>query len=321
MELSQEYLSKLERCVSGTSNVYVLDLSWHLHRSYYTFRNMSVSIGGYERPTGHIYGVLSIIKMIREIDKDSCIILTQDGIPLNRIQIVSETSETGYKEGREELEYDFYRDIPYIKALCCVLPKVFWAYNEDKECDDEMYALSRHIQLVNYSGKCYVYSGDNDLLQAIDERTVVIRNVVRNEKRFDEITDEVVRTDVKFTKKFNGVDTKHITNYRAICGDSSDKLKGISRFPRDIAVLVAMSSEDIRKGFSFVPVTDREKRYISVLKDNMEIVKRNYNLMKLQSDYEVKLYKPIVKKEKLSEVLETFKLRMFEGYLRREGIL
>lgn len=319
MAVSTEYLDRLRQCLAGTSNLYVLDLSWLLHRNHYSFREMGVNINGYMRPTGHIYGVLSSIRMIRSVDPDSCIIVTQDGVPVSRIDELSNSETGGYKDGREELEFNFYADIPYIKACACSLHKVFWAYHPTMECDDLMYALSRHAQEVGYVGKTFVYSGDNDLLQSIDDRTSVIRTKLSD--RFDEIDNNRVMTDEKFTKKFHGIDTAHITNFRAICGDSSDHIAGIPRFPRDIAVKIARATEDISQGHNFTPETEKERKWVGVLAENREIVQRNYRVMKLTSDFEVPLSCPLVNKEKLVKVLKQFELRSFMNYLIREGVL
>lgn len=309
----------LDKILKDTSNLYVLDLSWHLHRNSHVFDNMGVNIDGYVRPTGHIYGVLNTVKIIRQYDRNAVIIVTEDGKPVERIELMAD-GEVEYKEGRAKLEFNFYKDIPLIKAALCMLPNVYWAYNEDKECDDLMYALAKQAtRCSQFNGKCYIYSGDNDLLQAIDNRISVIRN--KSKDGFEEITDYTVRTDEKFLKKFHGVDTKHITNYRAICGDSSDKIKGISRFPRNIAVQIAMSTDNISEGHNFIPVTVTEKKWVQILCDERELVQRNYKLMKLKDDFEVKISNPKVKREKLLELLESVRVNSYISYLKNEGLI
>ena len=306
-------MTKLEAILNSASNLYVLDLSWHLHRNYHVFDKMGINIDGYVRPTGHLYGVLSTIKMIKQHDSDAVIIITEDGVPQERIEALSGEEQT-YKEGRAELDFNFYKDIPLLKAAACILPKVYWAFNEDKECDDLMYALAKQAcKCTNFTGKCFIYSGDNDLLQAIDERISVIRN--KSKDGFEEITNYTVQTDEKFVKKFHGVDTKHISNYRAICGDPSDKIKGIPRFPRDLAVKIAQSTESIMDGWTYCPQSETEKKWMDRLFEEIEIVRRNYKVMKLTDEFEVNLSKPSVKKENLYKTLDNMQLRSYIKYL------
>lgn len=304
---------KLEEIVPKYKSVYVIDLSWMLHRYFAVFKNLSMNVNGYARPTGHIYGVLNAVKQICEFDRESVIFVTQDGVPVEREEVMAESGDC-YKDGRPELEFNFYSDIPIIKAACCYLSNVYWAYNDDKECDDEMYAIVKQSEKL-FDGKCYVYSGDNDLLQAIDDRTSVIRN--KTQKGFEEITDEVVKTDEKFVKKFHGVDTAHITHFRAIVGDSSDKIKGIPRFPRDVAVSIAMSYDGDR--CTFIPVTSKEKKYFDLYKQNKELLSRNYKIMKLRDDYEVNIEKPVINSDKLMELLDKFGLSSYKRFLLKEA--
>lgn len=308
-----EFYKRLGVVLKGRTNLYVLDLSWHLHRNYNTFREFYVDIDGYHRPTGHLYGVLSTVKMILETDPGAAIVITQDGVPQERIDEMA-SSGSEYKEGRPELEFNFYADIPTIKAATCYLPQVYWAYNSDKECDDLMYALSRHAQKVkDFTGRIFVYSGDNDLLQSIDDRTSVIRS--KSNRGFDEIDSERVKTDEKFTKKFHGVDPAHITNFRAICGDASDKIKGIERFPRDIAVKVAMSTDSIMNGWTYCPQNDKEKKWLNRLDEEIETVRRNYKLMKLPDDIVVNISKPKVNRESLLTILDKFELQSYKRFI------
>lgn len=302
----------LEKILQGKNSLFLMDLSWHLHRNSHTFENMCVDVDGYQRPTGHIYGVLSTIKMIRKYDENSVIIICQDGYPKERLEAVE-----GYKEGRPELKYDFYKDVNIIKASSCILPNIYWAFNEDKESDDEMYALAKQAVKV-FDGKVYIYSGDNDLLQALEERIVIVRQKQKNGNGFDEIVESSLLEDRKLLEKFNGVNVKHLVNYRAIVGDSSDKIQGIPRFPRKLAVNIAMSTDCICDGHNYKPVTDTEVKYCKLLAENKDLIRRNYKAMKLTDDYVVTLTKPKVRLQKLYEMLEELKVKSWLKYLNEE---
>lgn len=303
------------------SNLYVCDLSWMLHRYYHAHQGMGVSISGYLRPTGHLFGVLNTFRLIRDEDPTAIIIMCEDGVPVERNAIMAESGEVGYKEGRAELEFNFYQDIPLIKACTSIIPRAYWAFIDDKESDDLMYALVRQAEEVEtWTGRSFVHSGDNDLLQSINSRTVVIRHKDPS-KGWEEINEEVVKNDERFVKKFHGVDPAHIVNFRAICGDPSDKIKGIPRFPRDIAVRVAMAQDDISQCCAFSSVTNKDVTWEQRLYTDMDLVKRNYRLMKLRSDFDIQLTKPTVKKDALVKYLDQFQINSFKNYLKQEGLL
>lgn len=313
-----EFENRLSCIIDGKKSLYVLDLSWLLHRYYHAYANMSIDIDGYQRPTGHIYGVLNTIKMIRQNDSNCAIIICQDGTPVERNEIMASTG-VGYKEGRPELEFNFYTDVPAIKACAMAIRGVFWAYNDDKESDDLMYCLARRAVQLKDDIKVYVHSGDNDLLQSIDEHTVVIRHMGDN--GWEEINEEVVTTDERFTKKFHGVPPKYLPNFRAICGDSSDKIKGIYRFPREIAKRIAESQQYLEECCAFAPINDREYKWYREFEENQETVQRNLKLMRLTSNFDVNITKPIPKKEAVQDLISRFQLNSWKSYLQEEKYL
>ena len=99
-------------------------------------------------------------------------------------------------------------------------------------------------------------------------------------------------------------------------GDSSDKIKGIPRFPRDVAVSIAMSYNGDK--CAFIPVTSKEKKYFDLYKQNKELLSRNYKIMKLRDDYEVNIEKPVINSDKLMELLDKFGLNSYKRFLLKE---
>ena len=174
--------------------------------------------------------------------------------------------------------------------------------SHDKEADDEMYALAKQAEGL-FGGNVYVYSGDNDLIQAVDDRVFIIRN--KTDSGFEVIDTRTIMTKDCFVKKFHGVNPENIVKFRAIVGDPSDSIKGISRFPRDIAFNYAMG---LYEEGSYK--TSRESIWMERLKQNIDVYERNYKMMKLSSDYEVQLSKPQVNVEVLQKNLDKMKIRM-----------
>lgn len=303
----------LEPIVKNRSVVVLMDLSWHLHRNYNALK-VGVDVEGYMRPTGHLYGILNTVISIRKGYPDALIIMCKDGVPRERQELQAAVEGQDYKEGRPELEFDFYKDIPVLESALYMIPGVVFAYNEDKESDDLMYALAKQIEQVS-SADIYIYSGDDDLLQAIDDRTCVVRKMDYKTNQFIKIDNFVLGTDRRFYMKFRGTDAKHIPFYRAIVGDKSDKIQGIPRFPRELAREIAMGCTEVEDIFKFIPVTIPGKRYMELLEENRERVVTNYKLMKLSADFNVNLMRRKVKEEVVKANLRKLKLNRFLRYI------
>ena len=298
-------LHNLSRILEGRSNLYVLDLSWHLYRSYFAFKNLYVDVEGFHRPTGNIYGVEKAIDSILSSDPEACIILAQDGYPKRRIELLGES----YKAGRAEREWDFNVDNNLIQAITCSIPNVFWAYGVEQESDDLMYALSREAMRVpTFVGKVYLYTGDNDLLQAINDRVFVVRKF--DNGHFDVIDRSRVIHDDVFVKKFHGVDPEHIVEFRAIVGDSSDNIRGIPRFPRDVAYTIAMG---------LLIITEKQEKWYEVYNQNKDLIDRNRQVMKLSEDIDYNVTCRKVNREGLDRRMAELSIKpfLFEKYGRR----
>lgn len=305
---------RLDKVIEGKDRIFLLDLSWHLHRNYHSFSWMGVNINGYVRPTGHLYGVLYTIETLRTKFPDCGIVLCQDGIPAERQEIAGQLG-SGYKDGRAELAFDFYKDIQLLESACYLSSNVYWAFNSDKESDDIMYALAKQIEEIS-DIPVFIYSGDNDLLQAIDEQVKVVRKTTQNGDLI-EIGEYEVTQSEEFTKKFHGVNPKHLPFFRCIVGDSSDNIKGITRFPRALAKEIAMSSNCLEDVFKFQGVTQTEMKYISALSENREVIELNYKLMKLSSDFEVNIVR---RRPDVDKVLSALKELQLNKYLRYLGV-
>ena len=302
----------LQRVVEGKDRIFLLDLSWFLHRNHHSFSWMGVDINGYTRPTGHIYGVLYTIETLKTKFPNCAIVICQDGIPVERQELAGQT-ETGYKDGRAELSFDFYKDIPVIESACYLTSNVYWAFNHDKESDDIMYALAKQVKEIS-DIPVFIYSGDNDLLQAIDEQIKVVRKTAQNGDLI-EIGEYEVTTQEEFTKKFHGVSPQKLPFFRAIIGDSSDNIKGLPRFPRALAKEMAMSAESLEDMCKFQGVTATERKYVDMLNSNWDCVALNYRMMKLSSEIEVNLFRKRPEVDKVLSVLGDLKMNRYLRYL------
>ena len=306
----------LDLIVKNADEVFLLDLSWHLHRNWHIFKWMSAGDNGLGRPTGHIYGILNTIQSIKEKNPKAVIILCKDGVPIERNDMFNSV-ESSYKEGRPELEFNFYDDVPVIVALSYMVPGVYLAYDPCKEADDIMYALAKQTEEIS-EAKIYIFSGDDDLLQGITDRIKVIRKF-EGKGDIEEIDNNYILTDETMLKKFHGVDSHHLPYYRCIVGDKSDKVPGIPRFPREFASRIAKSCEKFGDIYNFKgPLSKTEQKYYDMLlsSDWKSVIEMNYNMMKLTSDIDVPLSRKKVNVENTVLIIRKYKLSKFEKYVK-----
>lgn len=297
--------------------VVVMDLSWQLHRNFYVFKNFhTITPAGLKLPNGHLYGTLQAIQSFLSMPgyPNTAVVIVRDGVPKDRI-LLTESTGRSYKEGRAELEYNFFNDIPYIVKLASIHPNVYFSYNEDKEADDNLYNLSRKIDLA----KVFINSGDNDLMQALteDNRVSIVRKVIKGEPEiidWDRFT--TIEEENSLYKKFLRISPSKLPIYRAIVGDASDSLKGIPRFPHKKAKEIAENVETFEEIFenNFV-----ESQYNNKIKENKETLKFNYQMMKLQDNYYPNLYKVNVGKDYAHRVISYFGLEKWGQFLSRNG--
>lgn len=335
---SKEFVKKYDY-----NEVFLFDLSWHLHRSFHVFGDdrFSTVIDGQKVPTGHIFGLLRAIITVRERYPDSLIVLCKDGFPVRRHELMgnevirnedgtfSLTEKASYKADRVKPSFNIYKDIEVLEKMLALLPNTVFAYHPEQESDDLMYTLARY-----YGSKgslVFIYSGDDDLLQTISSKVCVVRHIDAKTKEF-QIMDE---TYVINSNKF-GVTPPQLPVYRAIVGDTSDKINGVfPRFPRDIARCIsslAQTYEDVVELLNNKPEEiynlNKESlkttkstfiKYVDILRENLPIFKRNYEMMKL-SPVEMDIYKLKSTEESLN-LINVYKMSLYKKHLYEIKVL
>lgn len=296
--------------LSSEVPVWLIDLSWLLHRFAHTYKFMTAGGG---RPTGHIFGVIDSIKRIKKINFNSLVVLCVDGRPQRK------DKSSDYKAGRPELEFDFYQDVNLIKAFSFCIPGVYVAYQEDKEADDLMYSIAKQVK-----SKVYIYSGDDDLLQTIDDRINVVRSLIAPIKM---ISKDFVLTDERMLKKFRGTPVYALPFYRSIIGDKSDNIKGFERFPRELAANLAKDvlfqcyngetfTENLIPSLNLYKQGKKssEVKYIDVLINEIDKFLFNFDMIKLKV-FDINLERKVPNKEILKKKAEAYQLKSFGDIL------
>lgn len=118
-----------------------------------------------------------------------------------------------YKEGRSETPIELVQQFPVIRdVLSAADIPYFWS--DDLEADDLIGAACNSL-----IGHKYVLSNDKDLLQLISEDVTV---VVRRK------SDDILMTPHQFALEWENLLPQQIVDIKALAGDTSDNIKGVS---------------------------------------------------------------------------------------------
>jgi len=292
--------------------VYLFDLAWHMYRSYHSFGFMSANVNGMEKPTGHIFGVLSSISAVLRKEPTAKIVLCEDGIAPGKGLSLS------YKQGRKKLQYNIMQDRDLIESLAVLHPQVMVAYNENAEADQVMYTMAKRYESQGY--KVVVYSGDNDLLQALSENVSIYRGVSKEGENWITL-DKYLNSD-KMRKKFGCCPVELLATYRAIIGDSSDNLKGIERIPRELVLqlvpVIDLSTEQpVQKNYEemYNMVKISHRKYVEEIEKQWYKIHTNYLIMRLT---ECKVLKKSI--EPAPQVVKELKLNSWATFLEGSDV-
>ena len=297
-------------------DIHLVDFSFYLHRSYHVMKNMKANINGFDKPTGHIKGVLDYIRRIKEYNKDAIIFLCLDDLPIHKMKLL-ESVGVIYKDGRAKNEYNIKQDTDLICNLAYLIPGVYTAFCEGEEADDIISTLCHRYKENN---KVFIHSSDKDLVQLLDKHCYIITE-------WDgampiKTTLDTYKASEKYAKAFLNCVPHKLTYYRAIVGDSSDNMKGIYRFPRRLAKMIAENTKDIE---DFKDATSKFKRftsptqmkYLQALEESYNKLSIYYEVMKLKTNLDIEIDRTIVSVKK---DIQQLKLESYRRYLESLNI-
>lgn len=298
----------------------LVDLSWVLHRSFHALGALTVKTGGYERPSGHVYGVLRAVQAWKTRYPRSPVVLCLDSGHGGR-----DGQDGLYKANREKSEYNIYQDVPDVLRLACLIPGVYFADSAGYEADDVLYSLARSIERLTAqepAPRCgvqvYLHTADKDLHQAVSSRIQILKRFVAAR------TEELDPVGVAEVTAQWGVPPSRLVLLRAVLGDKSDNLPAVPRINR--AALKAFILSLRRPGELFSApfpegLTKAQQNSLAKLVDYREQVFSNYKRMVL-TDCPVTVARVKLTREERTSLLRRWKLTSMLAFLRRfQGVV
>lgn len=190
--------------------LFLIDGNHLVHRSFYAIRPLFNKAG---EQTNAVFGFFSILLNLIEKEQPKYLAVTFD----EKAPTFRHIEHKEYKATRTKAPDELYSQIPMIKEVLNAFDIPYYS-KEGFEADDLLGTFARQANEQNI--QTFIITGDHDALQLIeDDKTFV----VFPHKGYRE---PIIFNEAKVFEKF-GVTPKQMIDYKGICGDSSDNLKGV----------------------------------------------------------------------------------------------
>jgi DNA polymerase I len=219
-------------------------------------------------PTAGIYGFAREMMRIIEQEKPDYLAVAFDTGKTFRDQIFPE-----YKGTRAKMPDDLSPQIPRIRQMVDTfnIPRLEM---EGFEADDVLGSIAR---IANEQGLgVKIITGDRDLLQLVNDRTIVY--LAGDDQNY--VTDEDVIRKL-------GVRPNQVVDYKALVGDKSDNIPGVMGIGEKTAISLLQKFGTLDNIYAHID--EVENRWRTKLEQNKDKAYMSYDLARIRTDIKVKL--------------------------------
>lgn len=210
--------------------IIITDSNSMIHRAFYALPSLTTQDG---ELVNAVYGFFSaFLKAIQDFNPDFIATCFDLPFPTFRHKKFKE-----YKSQRPPTPKELYQQIPIVKKLLETL-KVPVFEKRGFEADDLIGTISNLLQKSNTAIEIIVLSGDLDLLQLVDKNVKVylLRKGEKNSFLYDK---KLVK------KKYSGLSPDQLIDFRALRGDPSDNIPGITGIGEKTAIKLLNQFQNI----------------------------------------------------------------------------
>ncbi len=247
-----------------TETVYLIDGSAYIYRAYHAIAPLTNSEG---MPTHAVFGFLNILKrMLKEKNPKYLAVAFDMRGPVFRHEMYAD-----YKANRPPMPDDLAVQIPYIKELVQAM-NIPCFEKQGIEADDIIASSAKILEEQGYT--VVVVSGDKDLLQLVNENTVM----------WDPMKDKIM--DIAAVEEKYNVKPQQLLDCYALMGDSSDNVPGVPGIgPKTAEKLINQhqSLEGVYEALEGMKKSKMKER----LAENKEKAFLSRDLIRLKYDAEV----------------------------------
>lgn len=284
-----------------SEKIYIIDGNAYIHRAYHALPKTLTAYSGL--PINAVFGFIRMIFKILKTYKPKylCICLDSEK-PTFRHKIFKE-----YKATRKELEEDIKIQFPIVYDFIKIsgLPYLML---EGYEADD---LISHIVNKFKHDFQIVIISGDKDILQLVEDNTVVVYNEHK----------EIIYNEVAVKEKYQ-VSPKFLVDYFSLIGDKIDNIEGIDGVgPKTASLLINKygSIEEIYKNIEKLELKLREKFLAKKEKllENKQLITLPSYIEELK-DFDIEKIKlSNIKKENIKEFILKYNMRSLLNELNK----
>jgi len=224
-----------------TKKFVIIDGNALLHRAWHALPPLSTSDGAM---VNAVYGFASImLNIIKELEPThGAVAFDPPGGTFRHEKYEA------YKATREKQPDELYEQIPMIKEVA----RDFGFHIEEQagfEADDVIGTLAAKAAKKGF--KTVIVTGDMDALQLVDKNTVVY-TIKRGIK-------DTITYDIAAVKEKHGFGPEKVIEYKALAGDSSDNIPGVSGIGDKSAKLLLEQFDTIEDMYAYLKKGGGEK--------------------------------------------------------------
>lgn len=215
------------------------------HRAYHSLPPFKTSRG---EPTNAIYGFLRMLFDVYNKEKPEYLVIAWDSAaPTFRHEQFQE-----YKGTRPAPPEDLYPQLPRLKEVLKTLGFAFLelpGYEADDILGTLVYQAEKESDIYNV-----VVTGDRDTFQLVSDKTIVMMPLKG--------ISQVILCDSSYIEQKMGIRPDQIVDYKALAGDSSDNIPGVTGIGSKQAVALLQhygTLFDIYENLAHLPAGQKEK--------------------------------------------------------------
>jgi DNA polymerase-1 len=277
--------------------LYLIDATAFCYRAFYALKGLSTSFG---QPTNAIYGFTAMLNKILKDKKPQflavCFDVSRDTFRRKKF--------AEYKIQRPPMPDELTGQLPLIKEIVAAYGIAIFE-KQGYEADDIIATMVKKAKDKGLSTT--IVSSDKDILQLVDEETVV----------FSPYKDEGALYDERKVFQRYGVNPKQIPDIIALMGDSADNIPNVPGIGEGYAVELIKEFGSLDALLENIDRIKQDKLK-STIKNNINTVKLNKELVLLNEavDIDFELDKLKIGQPDFKKLFKLFKHLEFKKFLQ-----
>ena len=246
----------------------VIDGNSIINRAFYGVRPLTTREGLH---TNAVYGFVTTLQKLLDEEAPEALCVTFD----RREPTFRHLSYEGYKAQRKGMPEELAQQLPVLKEVLDAMdiPRYELA---GYEADDLIGTISRKCEAAGWA--CVVVTGDKDSLQLITDKTKVkLVSTRMGQTTTKDMTEDAFR-------EAYGFDPIHIIDLKALMGDASDNIPGVSGVGEKTAMALIQRYQTVDAIYEAMPEVEARPAVIKRLAEGEDSARMSYRLATIVTD-------------------------------------